>query len=127
MRRLWVLALALCGRYPLGVGRAWALALCLVLLLDPFARLSLGFWISFLAEGLMVWIGSGRLGALSWAICAPGQGGTPIQGHPAGFGWPLSLGRRNPNVQGQIEPFGFFVLADATDHVGAQDMACGQQ
>ncbi len=63
---LWVLALALCGRYPLGVGRAWALALCLVLLLDPFAALSLGFWLSFLAVGLMVWIGSGRLGALSW-------------------------------------------------------------
>lgn len=63
---LWALALALCGRHPLGVGRAWALALCAILALDPFAALSLGFWLSFLAVGLMVWVGAGRVGALPW-------------------------------------------------------------
>lgn len=63
---LWALALALCGRYPLGVGRAWALALCAVLTLDPFAALSLGFWLSFFAVGLMIWVGAGRVGALPW-------------------------------------------------------------
>jgi competence protein ComEC len=37
-----------------GAGRTWTLALIAVLLLDPFAPLSAGFWLSFVAVGVIL-------------------------------------------------------------------------
>lgn len=42
--------------------RVWVIALLLVLLFDPLAMLSEGFWLSFCAVALILFITSGRLG-----------------------------------------------------------------
>ena len=41
--------------------RTWALALVAVLLLDPLAPLSAGFWLSFIAVGVLIVVGQGAL------------------------------------------------------------------
>ncbi|MEW6514745.1 MAG: DNA internalization-related competence protein ComEC/Rec2 [Pseudomonadota bacterium] len=43
-------------------------ALLLVLLLDPWAVLSAGFWLSFGAVALLFYVANGRLGPLHWLI-----------------------------------------------------------
>jgi competence protein ComEC len=45
----------LCAR-PLNAARTWSLALVAVLLLDPFAPLAAGFWLSFVAVGVILLI-----------------------------------------------------------------------
>lgn len=63
---LAVVAWALwCGRQAAG-RQVLALALGLVLLLDPLAVLSAGFWLSFGAVALLFYIASGRLQAGHW-------------------------------------------------------------
>jgi competence protein ComEC len=62
-----VAAARLSGR-ELAASRVLALALLLVLLLDPWAVLAAGFWLSFGAVALLFHIGSGRLGAAHWVI-----------------------------------------------------------
>ena len=63
---LSVVAVALwTGRMTSG-SRVLALALLLVLLLDPWSVLSAGFWLSFGAVGLLFYIGSGRVGKRHW-------------------------------------------------------------
>ncbi len=59
---LSVVALALWSGRNLGVSRTLLLALLAVLLLDPWAVLSTGFWLSFGAVALLFYIGSARLG-----------------------------------------------------------------
>jgi competence protein ComEC len=46
--------------------RVLSLALAIVLLLDPWAVLSAGFWLSFGAVAVLFYIGSGRLGRKHW-------------------------------------------------------------
>jgi len=72
-----VVALALvCGRLT-SPSRVLALALLVVLLLDPWAVLSAGFWLSFGAVALIFYVGTGRIdrphwlaqwGAMQWAV-----------------------------------------------------------
>lgn len=63
---LSVVALALwLGRAASG-SRVLALALLLVLLIDPWAVLSAGFWLSFGAVALLFYIGAGRLAPGHW-------------------------------------------------------------
>ncbi|KAA1175208.1 DNA internalization-related competence protein ComEC/Rec2 [Marinobacter salinexigens] len=45
---------------------AWVLALVSVLLLDPFAPLDQGFWLSFVAVSVLIWVFSGRFRQVSW-------------------------------------------------------------
>ncbi|WIM05982.1 MAG: DNA internalization-related competence protein ComEC/Rec2 [Candidatus Nitricoxidivorans perseverans] len=61
---LGVVALALATGRATAPSRVLALALLIVLLLDPWAVLSPGFWLSFGAVGLLFYIGSGRLGEI---------------------------------------------------------------
>lgn len=63
---LAVVALALWTGRTTAVGRVLALALLLVLLLDPWAVLAAGFWLSFGAVGLLFYVGAGRLGDGHW-------------------------------------------------------------
>ncbi|MCX7172179.1 MAG: DNA internalization-related competence protein ComEC/Rec2, partial [Proteobacteria bacterium] len=63
---LAVVAVALWTQRTVSPGRVLALALLLVLLLDPWAVLAAGFWLSFGAVGVLFYIGSGRLGASHW-------------------------------------------------------------
>jgi competence protein ComEC len=62
-----VAAARLWGR-EVASSRVLALALLLVLLLDPWAVLAAGFWLSFGAVALLFQIGSGRLGPAHWLI-----------------------------------------------------------
>ncbi len=57
-QRTWLMiacvaAARLAARH-VGAGRTWTLALVAVLLLDPFAPLSAGFWLSFVAVGVIL-------------------------------------------------------------------------
>ncbi|MDP2826687.1 MAG: DNA internalization-related competence protein ComEC/Rec2 [Sulfuritalea sp.] len=62
-----VAAARLWGR-EVAASRVLLLALLLVLLLDPWAVLAAGFWLSFVAVALLFHIGSGRLGPAHWLI-----------------------------------------------------------
>lgn len=62
-----VAAARLSGR-EVAASRVLLLALLLVLLLDPWAVLAAGFWLSFGAVALLFHIGSGRLGAAYWLV-----------------------------------------------------------
>ncbi|MBI5898077.1 MAG: DNA internalization-related competence protein ComEC/Rec2 [Rhodocyclales bacterium] len=63
---LGVVALAHLAGRELSASRVLALALLLVLLLDPWAVLAAGFWLSFGAVGLLFLIGGGQLGPAHW-------------------------------------------------------------
>lgn len=60
----WVMVRA---RQPSPWG-GWLLALCLVLLLDPFAPLDQGFWLSFGAVGVLIFVFSRWLGRCHWSV-----------------------------------------------------------
>ncbi|EXI86497.1 MAG: ComEC family competence protein [Candidatus Accumulibacter sp. BA-94] len=60
---LTVVALALWSGRNLGASRSLLLALLLVLLLDPWAVLAPGFWLSFAAVALLFFVGTARLGS----------------------------------------------------------------
>jgi competence protein ComEC len=59
---LTVVALALWSGRNLGAQRSLLLALLAVLLVDPWAVLAPGFWLSFTAVGLLFFVGTARLG-----------------------------------------------------------------
>lgn len=59
---LSVVALALWSGRNLGVSRILLLALLVVLLLDPWAVLATGFWLSFGAVAVLLFVGSARVG-----------------------------------------------------------------
>ncbi|OHC71230.1 MAG: DNA internalization-related competence protein ComEC/Rec2 [Rhodocyclales bacterium GWA2_65_20] len=63
---LGVVALALWSGRSLASSRVLALALLAVLLLDPWAVLAAGFWLSFGAVALLFYIGTGRIGKGHW-------------------------------------------------------------
>lgn len=68
-RTLYMLAcvaLALVLRRETAPSRVLACALLVVLLLDPWAILAAGFWLSFGAVALLLLVGSGRLHAGGW-------------------------------------------------------------
>ncbi|NJD35656.1 MAG: DNA internalization-related competence protein ComEC/Rec2 [Betaproteobacteria bacterium] len=65
---LGVVALARLAAREMAASRVLALALLLVLLLDPWAVLAAGFWLSFGAVALLFHIGSGRLGPVHWLL-----------------------------------------------------------
>jgi competence protein ComEC len=65
---LAVVTLALWSGREVAVSRVLALALLLVLLLDPWAVLAAGFWLSFGAVGLLFYVGAGRLGGGHWLL-----------------------------------------------------------
>ena len=65
---LGVVAVARLARREIATSRVLLLALLLVLLLDPWAVLAAGFWLSFGAVALLFHIGSGRLGPAHWLV-----------------------------------------------------------
>jgi competence protein ComEC len=50
----------------LAISRALAIALIVVVLLDPWATISAGFWLSFSAVAIIAYVSVGRLAAASW-------------------------------------------------------------
>jgi competence protein ComEC len=74
---LTVVALALWSGRNLGASRSLLLALLLVLLLDPWAVLSPGFWLSFAAVGLLFFVATSRVGvARGWRAVLAAWGAT---------------------------------------------------
>ena len=70
-------ALALWSGRNLGASRSLLLALLLVLLLDPWAVLSPGFWLSFAAVGLPFFVATSRVGvARGWRTVLAAWGAT---------------------------------------------------
>ena len=65
---LGVVAVARLSGREMAASRVLLLALLLVLLLDPWAVLAAGFWLSFGAVALLFHIGSGRLGPAHWLV-----------------------------------------------------------
>lgn len=65
---LSVVALALLLGRAAAASRVLALALAVVLLVDPWAVLSAGFWLSFGAVALLFYIGAGRLAPRRWLV-----------------------------------------------------------
>lgn len=63
-----VVALAQLSGREWAASRVLALALLLVLVLDPWAVLAAGFWLSFGAVSLLFLIGSGRIGSAHWLM-----------------------------------------------------------
>ena len=63
---LGVVAVALWSGRALAGSRVLALALALVLLLDPWAVLAAGFWLSFGAVALLFFAGAGRIQPSHW-------------------------------------------------------------
>lgn len=63
-RTLYMLSVAILALL-LGRGtrpfRVWVLALVVVLILDPWAPLGIGFWLSFGAVGMLLWLSDGQL------------------------------------------------------------------
>ncbi len=73
---LTVVAWALWTGRHLGLARGLLLALLLVLLIDPWAVLAAGFWLSFAAVGLLFYVGSAQVGRQSgwrWALFSWGM------------------------------------------------------
>ena len=65
---LATVALAMMIRRTLSARHSLSLALLVVLLLDPWAVLAAGFWLSFGAVALLFTIGSGRLASGHWLV-----------------------------------------------------------
>ena len=65
---LLVFAVALWSNKPIDIGRVLAYALFVVALLDPWAVLAPGFYLSFGAVGIIAYALGGRLGQSSWLV-----------------------------------------------------------
>ena len=59
-------ALALLVGKNLAISRALAIALMVVILLDPWASIAAGFWLSFSAVAIIAYVSVGRLSAQHW-------------------------------------------------------------
>ena len=59
-------AAALLFSRNLAISRALAIALIVVVLLDPWATISAGFWLSFSAVAIIAYVSVGRLAAAHW-------------------------------------------------------------
>jgi len=87
-QRTWLMlvlfALARLAARQVGVGRFWSLAMMAVLFLDPRAPLAAGFWLSFVAVGVILMAGSeavghGSVGAIRLSVLARGAAAARLQ------------------------------------------------
>jgi len=87
-QRTWLMlalfAMARLSAREVGVARFWSLALVAVLFLDPRAPLSAGFWLSFVAVGVILMAGSetagpGSVGSMALAGLARGAVAARLQ------------------------------------------------
>nr|WP_314900987.1 DNA internalization-related competence protein ComEC/Rec2 [uncultured Deefgea sp.] len=80
---LLVAALCLWRAKPMAKSAIWAAALMAVVVFDPFAVLSVGFWLSFMVVGYLIWAGSNRIGDLKqWQLWVGTQWAATIASMP---------------------------------------------
>lgn len=80
---LLVAALCLWRAKPMAKSAIWAGALMAVVVFDPFAVLSVGFWLSFMVVGYLIWAGSNRIGDLKqWQLWVGTQWAATIASMP---------------------------------------------
>lgn len=80
-------AIVLWLRRPVGLWQGWSLALCLVLLADPLAMLSVGFWLSFLGVAWLLLAAQGRGHQSYWKTATRAQWSVGLGLLPLGIGF----------------------------------------
>ena len=87
-QRTWLMlvlfAFARLAARHVGVGRFWSIAMMVVLFLDPRAPLAAGFWLSFVAVGVILMagsdaVGNGSVGAFRFSVLARGKAAARLQ------------------------------------------------
>jgi competence protein ComEC len=63
---LSIFSIALWHHRKVPISLVWLLAISAVVVVDPFAVLSIGFWLSFLCVGFLLWVCANRVQAISW-------------------------------------------------------------
>lgn len=80
---LLVAALCLWRAKPMAKSAIWASALMAVVVFDPFAVLSVGFWLSFILVGYLILIGANRVGRIAqWQLWVGTQWAATIASLP---------------------------------------------
>lgn len=103
----------------------WASALAVVVMVDPFAVLSVGFWLSFMTVGVLLWAGTNRVGdGLKWQGWVKAQAAATLGSAPilmVVFGQlplvsPLANGFAIPIVSMLVTPLALAGLCDPTGY-----------
>lgn len=80
---LLVAALCLWRAKPMAKSAIWAAALMAVVVFDPFAVLSVGFWLSFGVVGFLIWAGANRMGKIQqWQVWVGTQWAATVASMP---------------------------------------------
>jgi competence protein ComEC len=126
---LAIAALCLWRAQPSASSAIWAAALCVTVAIDPFAVLSIGFWLSYLTVGALLWAGGRQIGqGPKWRIWISAQAAATIASAPillVMFGQlplvsPLANAFAIPIVSvlitplalaGLLDPFGYLLYA----------------
>ncbi|WP_027468914.1 DNA internalization-related competence protein ComEC/Rec2 [Deefgea rivuli] len=120
---LLVAALCMWRAKPMAVSSIWARALLAVVVFDPFAVLSVGFWLSFIVVGYLIWSGANRIGeAKQWHVWLSTQWAATLASMPIlllVFGQfplisPLANALAIPLVSLLITPLALLGLLDPT-------------
>lgn len=122
---LMLLVAALCTwrEKPMAVSGIWASALFVVVLFDPFAVLSVGFWLSFMVVAYLIWSGANRIGKIkAWRLWISTQWAATIASIPIlllvfgqfPFISPLANALAIPLVSLLITPLALLGLLDPT-------------
>ncbi|SMC29243.1 competence protein ComEC [Andreprevotia lacus DSM 23236] len=126
-RTLLMLAIAAWGLWqqrPVSTVTLWLAALTAVMVFDPFAALSIGFWLSFLTVGGLLWAGSARLGegprwqgwvGTQWAATLASFPLLIILFQQMPLTSPLANAVAIPLVSMLVTPLALLGLADPTD------------
>jgi len=85
---LTVATLVVLSRRKIYPGLAWMIAMSAVLVADPFAPLRAGFWFSFMAVAILLWLFVPRFNAISsWRRLIFAQLGITLMMAPLGLYW----------------------------------------
>ena len=123
---LVVAALGIWRARGMAISAIWASALLVVVLVDPFSVLSVGFWLSFMTVGVLLWVGSNRIGdAPKWQSWLRAQGAATLGSAPillVVFGQlpllsPLANGFAIPIVSMLVTPLALAGLLDPTGYL----------
>lgn len=123
---LSVAALCLWRALPAASSAIWAAALLVTVVADPFSVLSVGFWLSYLTVGALLWAGGNKIGQEApWKIWVNTQAAATLASAPlllVVFGQlplvsPLANAFAIPLVSILITPLALAGLADPTGYL----------